>query len=119
MRCAQWRMVSQKISFSRSTTMRHTKTRKYITITRILPVCLVISGAIFGSMAYNSRKGPLTAAAQTPGQEPIKRTTNRASDPIKVDGTIFDSVQDFAESLPDRCSTIAPPPDEREKLEAR
>jgi len=96
--------------------MRH---RKYIVVTRILPVCLVITGVIFWGMTYNPGKGPSITAAQTASPEPIKQTTGRASEPIKVGETVLSSVQESADSQPYRCSTVAPPPDELKKLEAR
>ena len=86
------------------------KAKKSITI------LLVAAGAIFWCLACNPENGP-TPANQTPSPETTKQSTVRSSEPFKVGESVFTSFKEFAESLPERCSQVAPARAERQKIE--
>lgn len=84
------------------------------TITRNLPILLIASGVIFWGMACNRKHGPTTTAQTNRGST---QPTTRSREPVKVGETVFASIQEFVDSLPERCATVGPAPDERDKIE--
>lgn len=95
--------------------MRHNKIKKHFTITRSFPITLVVLIVIFWAIAC--ARGPSTTN-QSASPETAKRSTS-SSESIQIDDAVFASVQEFVESMPERCATVGPPAEERQKIEMR
>lgn len=92
--------------------MRNRKPGKRVTMRRNLVMWLVVAMATSWSIACCPRGAPSNSGTD-------KRDATHPSEPIKVGDKVFPSLRDYVESIPDRCSNVAPALAKRQEIQRK